>query len=667
MVTKKTIIFLIFIIYISLSYAQMRGRRQQFQQCQNAPSNRRMICNNFHRWDRNARRAIARRQQFERNNIIRPPGFFQPNNNNMILNNNNNNNNNQMRQRNQNFPRPQNNFQQLNNQQQPPTPSLPNPNIQPIPQACMNLQCLCPYFRGQLGPDGRCFFPNGGVLQKSYRREIRMLSDDERQRYFAAVRVLKNNGEYDRLSAQHRSVATASGAHAGPAFLLWHREYVKRFEIALKLVDPSISVPYWDSVMDSYLPNPADSISFSALFFGESPPGGMVFNGPFVGFRTLEGQPGITRHLGREGHLLTEQNVNTALSQNNIISTLAYTAPLRGCIYPSFFGAIEYIHGAVHNWLGGTVLKISTSVNDPIFFQHHSFVDYLFEMWRQTKQNRMQRETDYPPDLPQCMNAQHFSNAIMRPFNIRNRDGLSNAYTDNMYSFAPRPTCSFQNRNCGSSYLFCDPRGYPHCVSKIKLGGICSGFEEMDACFGGVCVNGRCVGGNNRGFAMRGTVLDNNHTVEAIHIGKSTKELEELKITPMVNVSSNALSCLNNDPCCDMWNDLDECDANPNYMNKFCKKSCGECVPTKRALQKGCVDKHLSCKHWSTLGHCESRKHFMSENCQESCKLCDYTQEQICRKVAKETLTSKTREDSPEEKELIEEEVDEENEVKKEE
>uniref|UniRef100_A0A913HEI6 Guanylate cyclase domain-containing protein n=1 Tax=Strongyloides stercoralis TaxID=6248 RepID=A0A913HEI6_STRER len=631
-----TIILLINILLILGQ--QFRPGRPQFPQCQNAPPNRRMICNNFHRWDRNARRAIAKRQQIERNTIIRPPGFFQPNGNN---------------NGNQGFPHPQNNVQQF-------VPTLPNNNIQPIPQACMNLQCLCPYFHGQLGPNGQCMLPNGGVLQKSLRREIRTLSDNERQRYFAAVRVLKNNGEYDRLSAQHRSVATASGAHAGPAFLLWHREFMKRFEIALKLVDPSISVPYWDSVMDNYLPNPADSISFSHLFFGESPQNGMLYNGPFVGFRTLEGLPGITRNLGREGHLFTEQNIQNVLSQTSIVNTLAYTAPLRGCMYQSYFGAIEYIHGAVHNWLGGTVLKISTSVNDPIFFQHHCFVDYIFEAWRQTRQNRMERENAYPPDIPQCMNSQHFSTSVMRPFNILNRDGLSNGYTDNLYSYAPRPTCSFQNRNCGSQYLFCDPRGSPHCVSKIKLGGLCTGFEGMDACYGGICVNGRCVGGNNnRGFAMRGTILDNNHTDEAIDIKKSSRKNSEIfKITPMVNISSTNLLCLNNDPCCDLWSELDECEANPEYMTKYCRRSCHECIPTKKSQQKGCSDRHISCKHWSSLGHCESKKHFMSENCQESCKLCEYTSEQICRKVAKETaIDGKTvkNENPPETDEIIEE------------
>jgi hypothetical protein len=39
-----------------------------------------------------------------------------------------------------------------------------------------------------------CILPNGKVLKKAYRKEIRMLTDDERKRYFDAVFKLKETG-----------------------------------------------------------------------------------------------------------------------------------------------------------------------------------------------------------------------------------------------------------------------------------------------------------------------------------------------------------------------------------------------------------------------------------------------------------------------------------------
>ncbi|VDK47499.1 unnamed protein product [Cylicostephanus goldi] len=71
-----------------------------------------------------------------------------------------------------------------------------------------------------------------------------------------------------------------------------------------------------------------------------------------------------------------------------------------------------------------------SSANDPAFFLHHSFIDYIWETWRQGKQPRQNRESDYPRDDIRCNSAAHFARAPMLPFSpMLNIDGLSNEYT----------------------------------------------------------------------------------------------------------------------------------------------------------------------------------------------------------------------------------------------
>ncbi|KAK6743998.1 hypothetical protein RB195_010976 [Necator americanus] len=565
--------------------------------CSEAPGkDMQTTCMMIQEWDRNARKAIRRRQAFESN--IGAPGV--PGNPNF-------------------------------------SPAVPQ-RFAPSAQGCMNIPCICPYMGGRVG-NGGCILPNGQPYLMALRKEYRMMTDNERNRWNNAIIQLKRSGEYDRLSVMHRQVGSSSGAHSGPGFLPWHREYMKRLEIAVRMVDPGVAMPYWDSVMDSYLPDPRDSVLFSPIFMGETDGAGQVVRGPFAGFRTLEGRPNIVRRLATEGKLFSEANINNLLSQNEVQNVLAYTAPQNGCPFRPYFGALEYTHSSVHLWIGGDMKPPSTSANDPIFFLHHCFVDFVWEMWRQSRQNRFTRETAYPPDIGTCANSQHFSYAQMRPWDKQNRDGLSNEYTDNLYRYAPRATCSRQNPNCGSPYLFCDTRGNPHCVSKIKPNGLCRGFEGFDACWQGSCVASWCRPGQQfqeqlpQTTAVQATQQNNENpqTQRQQQQQQQNRLVAQRPPTPINPAASN--NCYNDDPCCDAWARQGECQINVAYMNRYCKRSCRLCVnPTDN--RTGCHDRHISCAFWRAQNYCTRRRQWMAENCQASCGWCNMNPQQLCASVA---------------------------------
>ncbi|KAM3722888.1 putative tyrosinase-like protein [Dirofilaria immitis] len=499
-----------------------------------------------------------------------------------------------------------------------PAPSNPyaRGQIASHPYDCMTITCLCPFFRGSIGPQNQCILRDGQLLTMAYRKEYRMLTEDERLRFFNAITMLKRSGEYDRMSLEHRMVGQGSGAHSGPGFLPWHREFLKRFEIALRLIDPKVTLPYWDCVMDNYLPDPRDSILFSPYFIGETDGYGNVVTGPFAYWSTIDGRTAIIRALGEKGKLFTEFDIAEILSQTSIEQIMAYTAPLNGCPYPPAFSAIEYTHSFVHLWIGGHMEPPEQSSNDPVFYGLHTFVDLIWEVWRQNRQSEWARENVYSQDIEQCADPQHFSYAVMRPFNLINRDGLSNLYTGQMYRFAPRPGCSFNIPTCGSPYLFCDTRTTPHCVSKIKLGGLCIGFEGLDACFNGICVMGRCIPGATPTPFVPQTRLS----------GRVRGEIFRQHATRQFN------DCFNKIPCCEQWAKEGDCDKNEFHMTKFCAAACGKCHPSYNVSNE-CSDRHISCKQWESEKQCfGSSSDFMAENCRSSCQLCGKPKNMNCQK-----------------------------------
>ncbi|VDM97281.1 unnamed protein product [Thelazia callipaeda] len=522
------------------------------------------------------------------------------------------------------------------------------------PYDCMTIPCLCPYLRGAIDPNNQCILRNGQIMTMAYRKEYRMLTEDERLRYHNALTILKRSGEYDRIGLEHQSVGSGSGAHSGPGFLPWHREFIKRFEIALRLIDPSVSIPYWDSALDSYLPNPRDSILFSPYFVGETDMFGNVVNGPFAYWSTLDGRNAILRNLGQEGQLFTEASIGQVMQQSAIENILAYTAPFQGCPYPINYGALEYSHSNVHLWIGGHMKPTDQSTNDPIFYAHHAFVDFIWELWRQNMQPAWIREQAYAPDIAQCADPQHFSYALMRPFyTLTNRDGmfslsfsLSNMYTDQMYRYAPRPGCTAQQATCGSPYLFCDTRGFPHCVSKIKFGGLCFGFEAFDACFDGICIMGRCVSG-----ATTSAVCFPSHS--CFSFPRDLHPVVELcqPFVPQMQLSQNQrrqiekarpemrqfVNCFNRHHCCEMWARNDECRLNANYMRQYCQAACHVCNPSYNASNE-CPDRHISCRQWSMEGQCRGDSNqFMAENCRQSCGFCNRSKEASCPRPSRVT------------------------------
>ncbi|MFG2359664.1 tyrosinase family protein [Streptomyces sp. NPDC048521] len=234
------------------------------------------------------------------------------------------------------------------------------------------------------------------------RKNASLLTPTERRRFVNALLEVKRRGEYDELVRTHVQYAVPDGerrlraAHMAPSFLPWHRKLLLELEGALRRVDASVTVPYWDWTRD----RAADSLPWTDDLLGGNGRRSdrQVMTGPFayraghwkitVGVTDVQY---LTRDLGRAAdpiQLPTDQALESALAE-----PVYDVAPWDSTVTRGFRNTLEgwgrghgsaswRNHNRVHHWVGGVMVG-AASVNDPVFWLHHAFVDLQWTRWQQ--------------------------------------------------------------------------------------------------------------------------------------------------------------------------------------------------------------------------------------------------------------------------------------------
>jgi hypothetical protein len=292
------------------------------------------------------------------------------------------------------------------------------------------------------------------------RKKLAGPSDPDKQKFVDAVLDLKaektgNTNTYDKYVQWHKdTVDEATGredAHMGPALFAWHRVFVLEFEKDLQRIsgDPNFGLPYWDWTVDN---SPTSSIWADTFMGGNGngAPDWAVTTGQFRRGNWELRVRGTDPDTGKEepAYLRRQFGANNLKlpTQADVQATLNATpfdvAPWNDKSASGFRNRAEgyipeagrpHMHNAVHNWVGGSMIPI-TSPNDPVFFLHHCFMDKLWADWQTSHPN----ESPYGPNsgaAPGHNLNDRLSPWTVTPAKVRTHHRLPDGYESYRYDY----------------------------------------------------------------------------------------------------------------------------------------------------------------------------------------------------------------------------------------
>ncbi len=212
---------------------------------------------------------------------------------------------------------------------------------------------------------------------------------------------------YDQWVAVHgcimgvRSPGSASFinmGHQNIGFLPWHREYLRRFELALQSMVPGVTLPYWPWPM---VPEP--SVLFSnarihPIFFSSN----VVQNLGGLFAPAGPSTPPSWWPSGFQWRIQTPLQVGSSpvLRRGSAVDTWPPTqVAVDGIenmnvqqpgvnVYWAFWRELEAgprAHNTGHNIVGGYMANPVFSPNDPLFWLHHAYIDRVWSRWQSNR------------------------------------------------------------------------------------------------------------------------------------------------------------------------------------------------------------------------------------------------------------------------------------------
>lgn len=235
------------------------------------------------------------------------------------------------------------------------------------------------------GQGRRCECVDGELVNCCrQRRDWLSLSDQEKSEYITTVKMAASSDtlyihrylELMQLYKDGSGTAVLSYSTPSTQFLPWHRYYLQQYEDLLRMINPSITLPYWDWTL--YSTNPYLNPVFSPeTGFGNSSDSNdnCVEDGPFrrneFSISSVSGQ-GCLQRLYLPGLFLTRDQL-----ANYIIS-------LPSSQFPQFFSLLTVPYVTIRCAVGGTMcsLDATTPTDDPLHILILTYFDSLWDRWQ---------------------------------------------------------------------------------------------------------------------------------------------------------------------------------------------------------------------------------------------------------------------------------------------
>merc|ERR1712200_70402 len=207
--------------------------------------------------------------------------------------------------------------------------------------------------------------------------------------------------------------------------------------------------------------------------------------------------------------------------------------------FEGFAQAIESPHNDLHISMGCDMRYSDTASYDPLFYLHHTYVDYLFAYWQELQRLRGH---DVVPRVRGLVNAfapfnnRRFNSKQVTLRNNRGRDTFS--YTENYcyeyqdLQFDGQTPLDFYNNNDraerpgGTTVVRPEKEVVRIFIGVVTPKMVPSGFTTFDLCLGGTCVEA----GRLASFGSR-----NANTSSTQEVDSDTYKLTEFDVSDLVD------------------------------------------------------------------------------------------------------------------------------------